>query len=171
MILPIKLYGDPILTKSCKETDLSDSTISQFINDMFETMYETDAIGLAAPQVGKPLRVFVIDPSTFIIDNDENKSKRVFINPEIVKIYGKTWIIKEGCLSFPDIIAKIERYEFILVRYYNESLEKCEEIFQGLSARVIQHEFDHIEGKLFIDYLSLFNKERLNKKSRTFSTL
>lgn len=171
MILPISLYGDPVLRKSCKEIDLSDSTISHFINNMFDTMYQSDAIGLAAPQIGTPLRIFIIDPSTFIIDKDEKKSKRVFINPEIVKIYGKTWIIKEGCLSFPDIIAKIERYELILVKYYNESLEKCEEIFQGLSARVIQHEYDHIEGKLFIDYLSIFKRERLNKKYESLRIL
>ncbi|AGC66945.1 peptide deformylase [Candidatus Uzinura diaspidicola str. ASNER] len=167
MILPIRIYGDPILRKDCKDTDVSDSTIYHFINDMFDTMYQSYAVGLAAPQVGKPLRFFIIDTDTFIIDKEENKSKRVFINPEIVKIYGKTWIIKEGCLSFPDIIAKIERYESLLIRYYNESLEKCEETFQGLAARVIQHEYDHIEGKLFIDYLSLFKREKLNKKSGT----
>lgn len=155
MILPIILYGDPILRKSCKEIDVSDPTVYHFINDMFDTMTQSYGIGLAAPQVGKPIRIFIIDTYTFILDQEENRRKRrVFINPELVKIYGKTWIIKEGCLSFPDFIAKIERYESIHIRYYNESLEKCEEIYQGLSARVIQHENDHIEGKLFIDYLT-----------------
>jgi len=156
MILPIRLYGDPLLREKCKEIDGFDYPIYHFINNMFNTMRQSYAIGLAAPQVGKNLKIFLIDTSTFIIDKEENKSKRVFINPEIVKNYGKTWIIKEGCLSLPDILAKIERYEFIKVRYYNEYLENCEEIFQGLYSRIIQHENDHIKGILFIDYLSLF---------------
>lgn len=167
MILPIRLYGDPILRKRCKEIDVSSSTISHFITDMFDTMYQAYGVGLAAPQVGKNLRIFVIDTSTFIIDKEENTYKRVFINPEIVKIYGKTWNLKEGCLSFPDFLAKIERYESIQVIYYNENLEICEETFQGLPARVIQHEYDHIEGKLFIDYLSFFKREILNKRFKT----
>lgn len=171
MILPIRLYGDPILRKKCKEIDVFDYPITTFINDMFDTMLQAYAVGLAAPQVGKNLKIFIIDTSTFIIDKEENKSKRVFINPELVKTYGKTWIIKEGCLSIPDIIAKIERYDFIEIRYYNESLEKCEEIFQGFSARVIQHEYDHIKGKLFIDDLSLFKMEILNKKYISLLTL
>lgn len=169
MILQLQFYGRPILRKSCKEIDVSDCGIYHFINDMFDTMMQSFALGLAAPQVGKPIRIFIIDTYTFIFDKEENRRKRrVFINPDIVKTYGKTWIIKEGCLSFPDFIVKIERYESILIRYYNESLEKCEEIYQGLSARVIQHEFDHIEGKLIIDYLSSFKKERLNKKYNAF---
>ncbi len=166
MILSIRLYGDPILRKICNNIDLSDS-IYHIINDMFDTMAKAYGVGLAAPQIGKPLRIFIIDTSPFIIYKDANKTKRVFINPSIVKRYGKTWIIKEGCLSFPDFISKIERYEIIQVKYYNESLEKCEEIYQGLSARVIQHENDHIEGKLLIDYLSLFRQERFNKNLRT----
>jgi len=153
MILPIRLYGDPVLRKDCKEIDVYDSTIYHFIIDMFDTMYKSYGVGLAAPQVGKNLRIFVMDTSTFIINKEEMTYKRVFINPEIVKTYGKTWKLKEGCLSFPDFIAKIERYESIQVKYYNEDMEKCEEIFQGFPARVIQHEYDHIEGKLFIDYL------------------
>lgn len=166
MILPIILYGNPRLRKSCKEIDVSDYKVYHFINDMFDTMIESYGIGLAAPQVGKPIRIFIIDTSTFIFDNSENRRKRrVFINPDIVKIYGKTWIIKEGCLSFPYFIAKIERYESIHLRYYNESLENCEEIFQGLSARVIQHENDHIEGKLFLDYLSSFKQMKSLIKS------
>lgn len=152
MIRPIRLYGDPILRTKCKEIDVSDYTIYPFITDMFDTMSQAYGIGLAAPQVGKALRIFVIETSTFIIDKSENTYKRVFINPEIIKRYGKTWTLKEGCLSFPDIIAKIERYDSIQLRYYNEDLEKCEETFHGLPARVIQHEFDHIEGKLFIDF-------------------
>lgn len=171
MILPIKLYGDPILRKTCKKVDFSDSTIYHFINDMFDTMYQAYGIGLAAPQVGKNLRIFIIDTSTFIIDKEKYTYKRVFINPEIVKIYGKTWKLKEGCLSFPYVIENIERYEFIQIKYYNESLEKCEEIFQGFPAKVIQHEFDHIEGKLFIDYLSILKRERLNKKLNTLHIL
>lgn len=164
MILPIRLYGDPILRKKCRKVDFSDSTIDHFINDMFDTMYHAYGVGLAAPQVGESLRIFIIDTSTFFIDKKKYTFKRVFINPEIIKIYGKTWKLKEGCLSFPYLIENIKRYEFIQVKYYNELLEKCEEIFQGFPAKVIQHEFDHIEGKLFIDYLSLFKKERLNKK-------
>jgi peptide deformylase len=163
MILPIKLYGDSILRKSCKEIDVFDHTIYQFITDMFDTMYQVYGIGLAAPQVGRNVRIFIIDTSTFLIENKKNTYKhlkRVFINPEIIKRYGKTWKLKEGCLSIPNIIAKIERYEYIQIRYHNEYLEKCEEIFQGFPARVIQHEYDHIEGKLFIDYLSFFFKSK-----------
>jgi peptide deformylase len=153
MILPIRLYGDPILRTKCKEIDVSDLKISHFITDMFDTMYQASGIGLAAPQLGINLRIFIIDTSTFIIDKSENIYKRVFINPEIIKRYGKTWMLKEGCLSIPYIIAKIERYDYIQLRYYNEYMEKCEETFFGLPARVIQHELDHIEGKLFIDLL------------------
>lgn len=172
MILPIQIYGEPILRKYCKKIDVSDYTVSHFINDMFDTMMRSNGIGLAAPQVGKPIRLFIIDTYTFLFEKEENRRKRrVFINPDIVKIYGKTWIIKEGCLSFPYFIAKIERYESIHIRYYNEILEKCEEIYQGLSARVIQHEYDHIEGKLFIDYLSTYKNERLNKKYGYFRTM
>lgn len=163
MILPIKLYGDPILRKNCKEIDVYNFTVSHLIKDMFETMYQSYGVGLAGPQVGKNLRIFVIDTSTFIIDKKENTYKRVFINPEIVKRFGKTWNFKEGCLSFPNFIVKIERYELIHVQYYNESLKKCEETFKGFPARVIQHEYDHIEGKLFIDYLSFFKRKRFNK--------
>lgn len=161
MILSIRRYGDPILRINCKEIDVFDSSIYNFINDMFETLYQTLGVGLAAPQVGKNLRIFVIDTSTFIIDKEEKPFRRVFINPKIVKIFGKTWKFKEGCLSFPNITAKIERYELIQLKYYNEYMVKCEEIFQGFSSRVIQHEYDHIEGKLFIDN---FKRERLNKR-------
>lgn len=161
MIVPIRFYGDPILRTKCKEIAVSDYTIYHLITDMFDTMYQAHGIGLAAPQIGKNLRIFVIDTSTFIIDKSENTYKRVFINPEIIKIYGKTWTLKEGCLSLPYIIAKIERYDSIQLRYYNEDMEKCEETFHGLPARVIQHEYDHIEGKLFID---LLKRERINKR-------
>lgn len=154
MILSIKNYRDPILRTKCKKIAVFDSTLYHFINDMFETMHHNYGIGLAAPQVGKNLRIFVIDSSTFIIDKSEIIFKRVFINPEIIKRYGKTWKLKEGCLSIPDIIANIERYDSIQLRYYNEYMEKCEEIFHGLSSRVIQHEYDHIEGKLLIDFFS-----------------
>lgn len=147
MILPLSLYGDSILRTNCKEIDVFDEKIYIIIKNMFDTMYTTYGVGLAAPQIGKNLRIFVIDTST-----SKKTCKRVFINPKIIKIYGKTWILKEGCLSFPDIIAKIKRYEYIKIKYYNEYMEKCEEIFQGFSSRVIQHEYDHIEGKLFIDY-------------------
>lgn len=171
MILPIKLYGDPILRKKCKEIDVFDYKIFKFITDMFDTMYQAYGVGLAAPQVGKNLRIFIIDTSTFISDKEENICRRAFINPKVIKISGKTWNLKEGCLSFPDIIEKIKRYESIQVRYYNEYFEKCEENFQGFPARVIQHEYDHIEGKLFIDYLSFFKREILNKKLGSFREL
>lgn len=160
MILPIRLYGDPILRKNCKEINIFDDNIYLFIHDMFDTMYQNNGVGLAAPQVGKNLRVFVIDTSLF-----ELPCKRVFINPEIVKIYGKTWKVKEGCLSFPYFITKIERYEFLKIKYYNEYMKKCEETFQGFESRVIQHEFDHIEGKLFIDY---FKRELLAKDKKIY---
>ena len=161
MILPIKFYGDPILRTKCKEIAVSDYTIYNFINDMFDTMYHAYGIGLAAPQIGKNLRIFVIDTSTLINDKSEKTYKRVFINPEIIKIYGKTWTLQEGCLSIPYIIAKIERYDSIQLRYYNEDMEKCEETFHGLPARVIQHEYDHIEGKLFLDF---YQREKINKR-------
>lgn len=161
MILPIKLYGDPILRKNCKQIDDNNSKIFKFITDMFDTMYQAYGVGLAAPQVGKNIRIFIIDTSTFFIEKKKKTYKhlkRVFINPEIVKRYGKTWKLKEGCLSIPTTIAKIERYEYIQVRYHNEYFKKSEEIFQGFPARVIQHEYDHLEGKLFIDYLSFLCK-------------
>lgn len=147
MVLPIRLYGDPVLRTNCKKINVINNNIYNIINDMFDTMYKSYGVGLAAPQVGKNLRVFIIDVSTY-----KTPCKRVFINPEIVKLYGKTWKLKEGCLSFPFFVANIIRYESIIISYYNEYMEKCEETFQGFSSRVIQHELDHVEGKLFIDY-------------------
>lgn len=148
MILPINFYNNKKLRIKCKEIYVINDYMINIINNMFDTMYHNNAVGLAAPQIGKNSQIFIIDNSIF------NKTcKRVFINPEIVEFYGKTWKLKEGCLSFPFFKTKIKRYEFIKISYCNKYMEKCEEIFQGFSSRVIQHEYDHLKGKLFIDYL------------------
>ena len=144
---------------------------------MFETMYGSHGVGLAAPQIGKALRLFIVDASPFAEDEAETEEekkeneflktfKRVFINPIIEEEYGEEWGFEEGCLSIPGIREEVWRQDNVVMSYYNEKWELVEEEFTGLAARVVQHEYDHIEGKLFTDYLSPM-KRRLNKRKLT----
>jgi len=173
MILPIVAYGHPVLRKECEDINADYPELSKLIADMWETMYYTNGVGLAAPQINRPVRVFVVD--TFqIVDgfNDEDKEdfpnevpvKKVFINAHIVETFGEEWAYNEGCLSIPKVREDIKRNETVKLRYVDENFVAQEEEFSGVTARVILHEYDHIDGKLFIDYLPPLKKRMLKRK-------
>ncbi len=163
MILPIYLYGHPVLRKPAEEIDQNYPNIKQFVADMFDTMYHADGIGLAAPQVGYSIRVLVIDASVMGDDYPECKDlKRAMINPTFIEKSEEEVILEEGCLSFPGLHEKISRPRSIRISYYDENFERQEEFFDGFAARVVQHECEHLEGQVFIDNLSPIRKQ-LNK--------
>lgn len=174
MILPILAYGDPILKKECDEIGKDYPKLSNLIADMFETMYKAKGVGLAAPQIGKNIRLFIVDGSPFAEKEEGEEDdplaegiedfKKVFINPIIEEENGKEWPFQEGCLSIPKIRENVSRKPDIVVSYYDENWVLHEEKFSGYAARIIQHEHDHIEGVLFTDYLSPLKRKLLKKK-------
>ncbi|WP_104384823.1 peptide deformylase [Sphingobacterium sp. HMA12] len=166
MKLPIVAYGDPVLRKVAEEIDEDYPDLKKLIDDMFDTMYAAHGVGIAAPQVGLPIRMFVIDATPFAEDDEENKEmlksfKRVFINPIMVDESGEKWAFGEGCLSIPDINEDVLRHKNIRINYLDENFEEHEVDLTGLAARVVQHEYDHLEGKLFTDKLSTLKKTML----------
>ena len=177
MILPIVAYGDAVLRKKAKDINKDYPKLNEVIENMFETMYNALGVGLAAPQVGLPIRLFVIDTTPFADDEDLTKEeqdqlngfKKVFINAKILEESGKEWSFNEGCLSIPDIREDVTREETIKIEYFDENFEKHTEEFDGLIARVIQHEYDHIEGILFTDKLSSLKKRLLKGKLSNIS--
>lgn len=177
MTLPIVAYGDPVLRKSCKAIDKDYPKLSQLIENMWETMYNASGVGLAAPQIGLAIRVFIIDTNAFADDDSlteaEQKElaefKRVFINAVIEEEVGKDWTFNEGCLSIPDVREDVTRKDTITISYTDEKFNKKTETFDGLRARVIQHEYDHIEGILFTDKLSSLKKRLLKKRLANIS--
>jgi peptide deformylase len=163
MIYPIVVYGDAVLRK--KAIDIEKGTdLQQLILDMYETMYAAHGIGLAAPQIGKGIRLFVVDGTTLEDEPTLKDFKQAFINPQIVNETGTEWEFEEGCLSIPNIREDVSRKEKIKVKYFDENWQLKEEDFDGMKARIIQHEYDHIEGKLFIDYLTPLKKRMLKGK-------
>ncbi len=173
MILPIVSYGDPVLKKEAEEIDQQYPDLQQLIADMFETMYHAKGVGLAAPQIGKSIRLFIVDGSPFADEEDEEPDpkaagienfKKVFINPIIEEEQGANWAFQEGCLSIPGIRENVQRQERLLITYYDENWKFHEEWFDGYAARIIQHEYDHIEGVLFTDHLSPLKKKLLLKR-------
>lgn len=178
MILPIVAYGHPVLKK--KGTDITKDypNLDELLVNMFETMYNAFGVGLAAPQIGLPIRLFLVDTTPFSDDdglsikeqNELKGFKRVFINPEIIKEEGDEWAFNEGCLSIPDVREDVFRKPKITIEYVDENFKSHKEVFEGLIARVIQHEYDHIEGVLFTDKLSALKKRlikgRLNNISK-----
>ena len=177
MILPIVAYGSNVLkTKAVNITpDFQD--LETLIDNMWETMYNANGVGIAAPQIGKSIRLFVVDASPFSkddeISDDEISTlknfKKVFINPELIEETGGEWDFTEGCLSIPNIREDISRREMITIRYYDEFFEEIELTLKGLAARIVQHEYDHIEGVLFIDKLSSLKKKLLKGKLNDIS--
>ena len=168
MIYPIVMYGDPILRKKAK--DIPPGTdLQSLVEDMFDTMHGAHGIGLAAPQIGKGIRLFVVDGTTLEDEPDLKDFKKVFVNPVMLDEHGDPWGFEEGCLSIPSIREEIHRKEKIRVRYFNETWAPFEEDFDGMRARIIQHEYDHIEGKLFIDYLTPLKKRMLKGKLNDIS--
>ena len=165
MVLPIYLYGHPVLRKVAKNIDKNFKDFDAFMTNMWETMYKTDGIGLAAPQVGKSHRVFVIDADPLSEEYPEAKDfKRAFINAKIVEEKGTEWAFNEGCLSVPNIREDVKRQPQIEIHYYDQEWNYHEDIFDGAMARVIQHEYDHLEGKLFTDRLSPIRRRLLKSK-------
>lgn len=172
MILPVIAYGDPVLRKVAKEIAKDHLKLDEIIANMWETQYNASGVGIAAPQVGLSLRLFVIDASPFSDDDDLSDEeqdflknfKRVFINPTIVEESGEEWAFNEGCLSIPDVREDVFRQEQVIVEYVDENWEKQKETLTGLAARVVQHEYDHIEGVLFTDKLSTLKKRLIKGK-------
>ncbi|MEN8765318.1 MAG: peptide deformylase [Wenyingzhuangia sp.] len=177
MILPVIAYGDPVLRKVGKEIDKEFPALENLIADMWETMENANGVGLAAPQIGKSLRLFVIDATPFAEDeNLETGEKevlqsfrKVFINPKIVSEEGEEWAFEEGCLSIPDVREEIWRNETVHVTYQDENFETHKATYTGLAARVFQHEYDHIEGVLFTDKISSLKKRLIKKKLENIS--
>ncbi|WP_373494891.1 peptide deformylase [Aquiflexum sp.] len=164
MIYPIVAYGNPILKKEAEEIKEGED-LSELIQDMFSTMDHANGVGLAAPQVNKGIRLFVIDSSLMLDEEDEEKGlRRAFINPIILDEYGDNFGFEEGCLSIPELRADIIRPEKLTIEYFDENWNLKEEEFSGLTARVIQHEYDHLEGILFIDYLKGLKKRMVQSK-------
>ena len=163
MIYPIVMYGDPVLRQ--KATEIEQGTdLKQLIEDMFETMHNASGIGLAAPQIGKSIRLFVVDGTIMEDEPAMADFKKVFINPVMLEENGLPWEYEEGCLSIPNIREKISRLENLRIKYYDQDWNLLEEEYDGLKARVIQHEYDHIEGKMFVDYLTPLRKRLLKGK-------
>lgn len=165
MKLPIVAYGDPVLKKVAAEIGPDYPNIDTLIADMFETMYHAQGVGLAAPQVGVSIRLFVIDASPFEEDDEQLKGfKKVFLNAQITEESGEKWPFNEGCLSIPDIREDVSRHQHLRIRYQDEHWNWKEENYHGLAARVIQHEYDHIEGKLLTDRLPPLRKAMLKNR-------
>ena len=162
MILPIYAFGHPVLRIKAREVGGPGEEVQSLVRDMFETMYNASGVGLAAPQIGKALRLFIVD--TEQMDLEEGGLKRAFINAQMIEESGEHWDYEEGCLSIPDINGDVRRPPVIRIRYMDEQFEEHEETFSGMDARVIQHEYDHIEGVLFTDHLKPLRRKRIQKK-------
>ena len=173
MILPIVAYGDPVLRATCEEIDQNYPQLETLIANMFETMYEAQGVGLAAPQIGKSIRLFVLDATPFAEGEDGdpgcNDFKRVFINPIIFEESGEEWGMEEGCLSIPGIREEVKRQGDLKIEYYDQNWDLYEESLTGFAARVVQHEYDHIEGVLFTDKISAFRRQLIRSKLNDIS--
>ena len=172
MLLPIIAYGHPVLKRKAEVIFKDYPKLKELIDNMFETMYNASGVGIAAPQIGQSIRLFIVDTTPFseddsLSDNERNQLKsfkKIFINPEIIEESGDDWSFDEGCLSIPNIRESVLRQPEIKIQYFDENFIKHVQSFDGLLARVIQHEYDHVEGILFTDKLSSFKKQLLKKK-------
>ncbi len=163
MIYPIVAFGDPVLKKVATDIEKGSIDVKQLSEDMFESMYESSGVGLAAPQIGKSIRIFVVDGEP--LDEEKLKDfKKTFINPVILEESGEKWAFEEGCLSIPGIRADVFRKEKLRIRYFDTDWNEHTEEYDGLAARIIQHEYDHLQGILFTDYLSPMKKRLLKSK-------
>lgn len=173
MILPIVAYGHPVLRQVAADITPDYPQLDKLIEDMWETMYASSGVGLAAPQINRSIRLFVIDSSQIFENQDEEDkgrypdepgTKQVFINARVKNLSGDAWAYNEGCLSIPRVREDVLRHETVTISYLDETLNPREETFRGITARVLLHEYDHIEGKLFIDHISLLKRKLLKKK-------
>lgn len=168
MILPIYTYGHDVLRKKAIEIDADYPQLKELLKDMFQTMYDSSGIGLAAPQIGLPIRLFLVDISGWE-ETKPNNIKQVFINAQILEEWDTPWKFEEGCLSIPGIRENVSRHEKVRIKFQDENFEWHEKVFEGMAARVIQHEYDHIEGVLFIDKVNPLRKKLLQKKLKEMS--
>lgn len=157
------MYGDPVLRQRGKDIEPG-TDLGQLLEDMFETLEAANGIGLAAPQIGKSIRLFVVDGTSLEEEPGMENFRKVFVNPQMVEEAGEPWEFEEGCLSIPNIREKVSRKEQLRIRYFDENWNAHEDTFDGMKARIIQHEYDHIEGKMFIDYLAPLKKRLLKGK-------
>lgn len=178
MIFPIVAYGAQILRQVAKDITPDYPQLDKLIEDMWETMYASNGVGLAAPQINKAIRLFVIDSAQIFANQDEEDNgmyadepgaKKVFINARIKDLDGEEWMYNEGCLSIPKIREDVKRPEEVVLEYMDENFKPYTETFVGLTGRIIQHEYDHIEGKLFIDYLKPLRRKMLQGKLNDIS--
>lgn len=170
MTYPIVVYGHTVLRKIAEEIDINDPGINQIIDDLYETMYNSEGIGLAAPQIGKSIRLFVIDGSAASDDEPKLEGfKKAFINPKIIEKNGDHAIMNEGCLSIPNIREEVNRESHIRITYYDENGEFHDEVYDGYPARIIQHEYDHLDGILFTDKVSPLRRRLLKGKLNAIS--
>ncbi|MCX6282948.1 MAG: peptide deformylase [Bacteroidetes bacterium] len=170
MILPVVAYGHTVLKKKAQEIGPDYPGLNQFIADFWETMYQADGVGLAAPQVNRSIRLFAIDASPFVKDHPEVESfKKLFINAEIYREEGEEWSFNEGCLSFPGMREDIMRKPVIWMKWVDEAFKPYDQRFEGIVARVIQHEYDHIEGILMVDRINSLKRVLLNRKLNDIS--
>lgn len=178
MILPVVAYGDPVLRKVAKDISADYPNLPELIDNMRQTMYNAQGVGIAAPQIGKSIRLFVIDATPFAEDEDITKEdqkqlsdfNKVFINPKVLSTEGDEWSFSEGCLSIPDIREDVFRPDSVTFEYRDENFKKHTLTLKGLAGRVFQHEYDHLEGVLFTDKLSSLKKRILKKKLEKIST-
>ncbi len=165
MIYPVTVFGDPLLRKVAEPIEQDFEKLDELVQNMFDTMYHSDGVGLAAPQVGKSIRIFVVDASSAADEEPELANfKKAFINPQIIELSGEEWTMNEGCLSLPEIREDVSRPEKVKLKYQDENFEEHIEEFSGFASRVIQHEYDHLEGKMFIDHINPLRKRLLKSK-------
>jgi len=171
MILPIVAYGHPTLRKVAEEIEPGHPGLNELIENMFETMYSSEGVGLAAPQVNQTIRLFIVDASPYAQDKPELEGfKKIFINPQIIEETGEPWVFNEGCLSIPDIREDVSRPPRIRIRYYDRDFIFYDEVYEGIPARIIQHEYDHLEATLFVDRVSPLRKILLKRKLNDISS-
>lgn len=165
MILPIYAYGQPILKRVAKPIDQDYPDLNELISSMWETMYNAEGVGLAAPQIGESIRLFIIDTAQTYKEEDKSKGiKSVFINAQKIEEDGEHWFYEEGCLSIPHIRGDVERQKILKLKYLDENFEEHIKVFDGINARVVQHEYDHLEGVLFLDKLKPLKKRMIKRK-------
>lgn len=171
MVLPIIAYGDPVLKKKAQDITKDYPELDKLLQNMFDTMHHAKGVGLAAPQIGLSVRIFIVDASPYAEDQEDEKKqkeleefRKIFINPVIVKEEGTAWKFNEGCLSIPGIREDVERKPDIRIKYLDENFKAHDEKYDGIRARIIQHEYDHIEGILFVDKINPLRKRLLKRK-------
>ena len=169
MILPIYAYGMPVLRKKAEDITPEYEGLNTLLENMFETMYDSSGIGLAAPQIGLPIRLFIVDGTDIEDDPSTKDFKRVFINAKILEEFDTPWEYEEGCLSIPFVRANVKRNAKVTIQYLDENFQEKTETYEGMAARIIQHEYDHIEGILFTDRIHPLKRNMLKKKLQNIS--